>query len=204
MCRYPSLLRRSACLIALIAFAQFCGRAAGQALPSSAAVNTSSQPIPLHHRYGYFLKYQISLDKKADLLDEQGDHEKAAMIRGHVQQDLHFTDDQIAIVRKAGLRLTQDLESIRVQEMPIISADRQWGKLHGRKAGPPPGAYAIHGLQKEHEAMLLSMVDKLNQQLGPEGAARLQTYVSVHVTGQRTAIPSRKPKLGTPFHVEAR
>jgi len=59
---------------------------AGQSAPSSANQTSSPHPIPLHHRYAYFLRYQISLDKKADTLDQANHPDEATAIRSHIQK----------------------------------------------------------------------------------------------------------------------
>jgi len=164
----------------------------------------SKRSIPAHHRYMYFLRYQIFLDKKADLLDQQGQSEKATTLRNHLQKDLKFTDTQIGVLRQAGLQMQSDLAAIQAQAMPIIREDRKWLKANGRKAGSPPGASAVHQLQLDREALLLRMVDHINAQLDAQASARLGAYITTHVVGQSTRLPSHKAKIGTkPNHLEA-
>jgi hypothetical protein len=178
---------------------------ASQAQTLSSPIGVASRhPIPLHHKYRYFLIYQRKLDQKADALEQQGHYDEAATVRLHLQKDMRFTDEQIAIVREAGIQLRSDLEAIKAQAQPVLTEDRKYMKLHGRSAGPPPGAEQIHALQAQQETVMKDAVAHLNQQLGPERAARLQTYVDTHVIGHTTQIPSHKPKIGTPFHLEAR
>jgi hypothetical protein len=164
----------------------------------------SKRPIPAHHQYMYFLRYQIFLDKKADLLDQQGQSEKAIVLRTHLQKDLKFTDAQIGVLRQAGLQMQSDLAAIQAQAMPIIREDRKWMKANGRKAGSPPGASAVHQLQLDREALLLKMVNQINAQLDLQASARLSGYITTHVIGHSTRVPSHKPKIGTkPNHLEA-
>ncbi|MGH9563016.1 MAG: hypothetical protein ACRD3S_16310 [Terracidiphilus sp.] len=174
----------------------------GQTAPALAAGAGGTHPIPLHHKYRYFLTYQMKLDQKADALEQQGYPDKAAAIRNHLQKDLSFTDGQIAILRAAGLQLKSDLDSIQAQANPIISQDRQWRKQYGRSAGPPPGAEQIHELQAQEETVMKDAVTHLNQQLGAAPAARLQSYVATHVVGHAAQFPAHRPKIGTPFHME--
>jgi len=163
----------------------------------------SNHPIPLPHKYRYFLIYQMKLDRKADALEQQGHPEEAAAARNHLQKDLGFADEQIAIVRETGLQLKSDLDAIMSQAKPIITTDRQWLKLHGRSAGPPPGADQIHALQAQQETAMKDAVIHLNQQLGPVPAARLQAYIDTHVVGHATHFASHTPRKATPFHLEA-
>jgi len=155
------------------------------------------RPIPAHHQYMYFLRYQIFLDKKADLLDQQGQSEKATVLRTHLQKDLKFTDAQIGVLRQAGVQMQGDLAAIQAQAKPIILQDRKWMKANGRKAGPPPGASAVHQLQLDREALLKKMVEQINAQLDPQARARLSGYVTTHVLGHSTHLPAHKPKIGT-------
>ena len=171
--------------------------------PQAGAAPLSQHAIPAHHRYMYFLRYQRFLDKKADLLDQQGQSEKATALRNHLQQDLKFTDEQIGVLRKTGLQMQSDLAAIHAQAMPVIGADRKWLKANGR-ASSPPGASAVHQLQQQREALLTKMVDGINAQLGPQSGARLAAYVDSHVVGHSTRVPSHKAKIGTkPNHLEA-
>src|SRR6516225_8286697 len=98
----------------------------------------SRSTIPTHHRYMHFLRYQMYLDNRADLLDHQGQNAQATVLRTHLQHDLQFTDAQMAVLRTAGLQMKSDLAGIQAQAMPIVSQDRQWLKANGRKTGPPP------------------------------------------------------------------
>jgi uncharacterized protein YdcH (DUF465 family) len=175
----------------------------GQTILDPAAGAASNHPIPLHHKYRYFLLYQMKLDQKADTLDRQGRTEDAASVRNHLQKDLHFTDEQIAVLRQAGLQLKDNLDGIRLKAAPILAEDRKWLRTNGRSAGPPPGADQIHSLQKQQETIMKDAVDHLNKQLGPEPAARLQSYVDTHIAGHTTHFSQRKPTIGTPFHREA-
>jgi hypothetical protein len=177
---------------------------AGQSAPAAAPSAVSAHPIPLHHLYRYFLRYQAGLDQRADALEKQGRFDDAARMRSHLQKDLSFTDEQIAIVRQAGLQLKAKLDSIQSEARPIIGADRQWLKLNGRSAGPPPGASQVHELQKQQETAMLNSVAQLNLELGPEAGARLEAYVDAHVTGHTSQNPPPRPKTGAPFQPEAR
>lgn len=172
--------------------------------PQTGAAPLAKRPIPAHHRYMHFLRYQMFLDKKADLLDQQGENDKAVVLRNHLQKDLKFTDAQIGVLRQAGLQMKSDLAAIQAQAMPIVLQDRQWLKANGRNAGSPPGASAVHQLQQQREALLLTMVDQINAQLDPQARAKLGAYVTTHVLGQSTRLPSHKAKIGTkPNHLEA-
>ena len=160
------------------------------------------KPIPLQRLYAYFLEYQILLDKKADALDVQGYPEKAKDIRSHIQTDLGFTNEQIAVVRKAGRKMDDAVQSIQTNARAIIAEDREWEKRHTRKDGLPPGHYAIHLLQQEREEVFQKAVGELNQQLDSKAASTLGAYVDTHVIGSRTPLKSPKRPSSAPFHAE--
>jgi hypothetical protein len=195
-------------LIIGFVLATSCIGFAGAAEAGSAAEITAQHAVPLHHLYWHFLRFQRHLDKRADALEQEGRTQDAATVRNHLQKDLKFTDAQMALVRQAGLRLEKNLEVIRAQIRPIIYEDLQWRKLHGRSAGPPPGAGQVHASQKQHEAAILNAVAQLNQQLGPEAAARLRAYVDSHVTGHKIHPRAHNPKIdsnaASHSHMEAR
>jgi hypothetical protein len=165
-----------------------CAQVPGQNSTPSAADNAAQQSVPIHHLYRFFLRYQQHLDQRANELQLEGHVEEAANMRNHLQEVLHFTDEQIAVVRKAGLQQQEGLKAIKIKVMPTITDDAQWIREHGRKAGPPPGAAQVHEVQQEQEEMLLKTVDQLNQLLGPEVADRLQAYVKAHVSGTVTHV----------------
>jgi hypothetical protein len=163
--------------------------ALAQAPEASAASHSAAaapQRAPLHHLYWHLLLYQNYLDRRAALREQQGRSKDAEILRTHFQKALHFTDSQFAIVREAGLQLEKDLNAVQAKVLPIVYEDRQWIKLHGRLAGPPPGHAQVHELRQEHEAVILNAVAKLNKDLSPTAATQLQTYVETewasHVT----------------------
>jgi hypothetical protein len=168
------------------------------------------QRAPLHHLYWHLLFYQNHLDRKAAVLDQQGRPKDAKSLRNHLQNDLHFTNEQFAVFRQAGLQLEEDLAAIQSKVRPIVHDDRQWIKLHGRSAGPPPGHAQVHQLQQERETVIRNAVAHLNQDLDSAAAAHLQTYVETewasHVTVHKVHPPSHHAKElpSTKYHLEPR
>jgi len=184
--------------------------ALGEASDARSSAQFAPKRASLQHLYWHFLLYQNYLDRKASALEQQGSAKDAAALRNHFQKDLHFTNSQFAIVRQAGLRLESDLAAVNAKVKPIVYQDRQWIKLHGRSAGPPPGHPQVQQLQKEHEAVIQNAVDQLNQELGSKCAAALQTYIenewASHVTAHKVHPHAHDPKNlpVAPQHLEAR
>ena len=186
---------------------------AAESTPHSASQLTP-QRAPLHHLYWHLLLYQNHLDRKAAVLDQQGRPKDANFLRSHLQNDLHFTNAQFAVFRQAGLQLEEDLAAIQARVRPIVYDDRQWIKLHGRSAGPPPGHAQVHQLQQERETVIRNAVARLNQDLDPAAASHLQTYVETewasHVTIHKVHPHSHDPSRGertlpaAPFHLTPR
>jgi len=173
--------------------------------------NARPHPAPLHHLYWHFLRYQRHLDQRAATFEQQGQAKEAAEMRHHLQKELHFSNAQAAILRQAALQMERDADAIWAKAMPIMMQDREWLKLNGRSAGPPPGHAQAHALQEERETVIKNAVVRLNRRLGPVAAAQLQARiekewaprVTVHEsTGERTHDPRIDSKMSAPYHLE--
>jgi hypothetical protein len=171
----------------------------------------TSNPAPLHHVYWHFLRYQRHLDQRAAALEQQGQPTEAQEVRTHLQRELHFSNAQAAILREAGLQMEKDANAVWAKAMPIMIQDREWLKLNGRSAGPPPGHAQVHALQEERETVLKNAVGELNRRLGPKAAARLQARIEKEwaprvtvqdITSQRTHDPRIDSKMSAPYHLE--
>jgi hypothetical protein len=102
-------------------------------------------------------------------------------VHHHLQNDLRFTNAQIATLRKVGSQMEKALAAIEADASPLISQDRQWIKLNGRAAGPPPGHARVHELQEQRETTMKNAVADVNTQLGTAASAHLQAYIQTHV-----------------------
>lgn len=156
--------------------------------PHSAAMGQDANPVPVAHLYLQFFSADAYLEKEADRLQQKGQYEQARLIRkhllSHLQRDLRFTNAQAAIVHSCGARILQDRKDIWDRAMPIMENDRQWLKVNGRLAGPPPGHSQVHEFQTELETLLTNDVTQLNQELGSDAAARLLIYIGTHVSAR--------------------
>src|ERR1700682_3298644 len=77
----------------------------GAAEPPSVDKITSRRPVPLHHLYFHFLRFQSHLDKRAVTLEQEGRTKDAQELRNHLQKELGFTNVQIATLRRIGLQM---------------------------------------------------------------------------------------------------
>jgi hypothetical protein len=166
------------------------------------------QRASLDHLYWHFLLYQNYLDRQADMREQAG--RDGSFLRNHFQREIQFSDKQFEIVRQSGIRLEADLKTVDAQIKPIVDQDRLWIKQNGRASGPPPGHSQVQQLQKERETVIQAAVSRLNQELGPELGAALQTYIDIkwapHVTVHTFHPHPHDPKDNRPVpsHMQAR
>jgi len=207
-----SMLNRSVALALLLLCAVTVSIALGQANDANSTAQPPSRPAPLHRVYWHFLRYQRHLDQRAATLKQQGQPEAAQEMRTHLQRELHFSNAQIAILRQAGLQMERDADAVWAKAMPIMLQDREWLKLNGRSAGPPPGHAQVHALQEEREGVIRDAVAQLNRRLGPKAAARLQARIEKEwaprvteheIAGARAHDPRIDSKLSAPYRLEA-
>lgn len=146
-----------------------------QTQPQSASA-TNRRPVPLPMLYRHFLAYQSHLDEVGAQLDREG--KDGSEFRDHYQQKLGFTNDDFAPVRSGALRLNATLKDEDAKIKAVIDAARA---QHPRKvASPfdlPPVPEELKQLQKERDKIIQQEVDRLNAELGPERAAKLQTLI---------------------------
>jgi hypothetical protein len=200
--------RLSGILVFILLLGVVSGSAFGEVNVSHSSAQFTPKRAPESHLYWHFLLYQNHLDRVAAIRDKQG--KSGEPLRNHFQQRLHFTDAQFAIVRSEGLRLETELNTVNAKVKPIVAQDREWIKLHGRSAGPPPGHPQVQQLQKEHEAVIGNSVERLNRALGAETATKFQSFidiewapqVTVHTFHPRAHDPKHNPVV--PLHMEAR
>jgi hypothetical protein len=184
---------------------------AGVAYDANSTAQIPSNPVPLHHVYWHFLRYQRHLDQRAATLEQQGRPKEAQELRRHLQKELHLSNAQAAILRQAGEQMEKDSNAIWAKAMPIMIQDREWVRLNGRSSGPPPGHAQVHALQEEREGVIRDAVAELNRKLGPKAAARLQARIEKewaprvtvqNIASQRTHDPRIDSKLSAPYHLE--
>jgi len=126
--------------------------------------------------YRHFLAYQSHLDEVGAKLDREG--KDGSQFRDHYQQKLGFTNEDFAPLRSAALRLNATLKDEDAKIKGVIDAARA---QHPRNlASPfdlPPVPEELKQLQKERDRIIQQEMDRLNSELGPEHAAKLQTLI---------------------------
>jgi hypothetical protein len=160
-------------------------------------------PPPLTVQYFYLLRLQLHLDQAADKHQQRGLQREAKELRSHLQGQLHFSPAQAGIVRQVATEYDEEYRAINAEVAPIAKADRDWVKANGKAAGPPPNRAQVHELGLRRKAALQDAIDKLNSQLGPEGAAQVETYLAKIFAPHDGDIPTQHkfsppPKLHAP------
>jgi hypothetical protein len=135
-------------------------------------------PPSLPAQYFYLLRLQLHLDQEADRRQQRGLQKEAEELRSHVQGQLHFRDDQAAILRQVATEYDDMYRAINIEVAPIAKADRDWVKAHGKAAGPPPNRAQVRDFGLRRKAALEDAIRELNSRLGPDGAAQVQSYLA--------------------------
>lgn len=187
---YPALRAFVSAALAVCLTAAFGQSSPMPAVPSSSEIKRTR--IPLDHLYRLFLESQIAIDKSAAELQQQGHVREAASRFEYRQRALHFSDAQMAAVRKAAQKIQKDKADLWTKAMPLMLQDREWRKLNGPAAGHPPGHAQVDVWQKENEAKLHQTIAQLNRRLGPIGAAQLRSHL---MTAESEATPGAGPLI---------
>jgi hypothetical protein len=140
--------------------------------------NRKHAPPSLPAQYFYLLRLQIHLDQEADKRQQRGLQAEAKELRSHIQGQLHFSAAQAGILRQVATEYDEDYRAINTEVAPIAKADRDWVKVNGKAAGPPPNRAQVHQLGLRRKAALEDAINKLNSQLGSKGAAQVETYLA--------------------------
>lgn len=183
------------CLVAgALGFAQ-----ATKASTTSQTSVSSGQP-PLRTLYRHFLGFQNYMDRVAATHEKQG--KDGSGFRSYNQKQLGFTDAQFAAVRQAALRLESELEAHNAKAKPIIDAVRaQRLSAPISAAGPPAVPLQVISLQKERNSLIDGVMARLKADLGPEGAAKLDTYLQrVFATNVKVQKLPPHPAHGVFYH----
>ena len=184
-----TLVSPAAGLLCLMAGAS--GFAQTAAAPTAGQTVSSPAKPPLRTLYRHFLGFQNYLDRVADTHEKQG--KDGSAFRSYNQKQLGFTDAQFTAVRQAAARLEPELREQDAKAKPIIDAIRAQ-RLSAPKsaAGPPPLPPAIATLQNERDGVIDGEVARLKAELGPEAAAKLDTYLQ-HVFAANVKVQKVPP-----------
>ena len=149
-----------------------------QVLRSHDPGNGHSASPPLRVQYFYLLHLQLHLDQEADKRQQQGLQRQADELRSHIQGQLHFNATQASILRQVAMEYDEDEQAINTEIAPIAKSDRDWVRINGKAAGPPPNRDRVHELGLRRQTALDDAINKLNSRLGPGGAVQIQTYLA--------------------------
>ncbi len=171
----------------LVAVALLCGQSNGQTTSAPVIQGTPTR-ASLPHLYWHLLMYQNHLDRKAAENEKQG--KEAAWLRNHLQQRLGFTDAEFAPIRESATRLETTIAGIDAKAQTIVKAGRaQYGKGLLPSGVQPPGWDELKELNQERETAITDEIAKLNDALGEDNAAKLQTYIEKEFSSDVSASP---------------
>jgi hypothetical protein len=136
----------------------------------------NTQRVSLNVLYRHFLAYQNHLDRVGAALDEKG--ENGSGFRDHFQKTLGFTNAEYAPVRAAAQRLEQELADEDAKIKAVIQAFRaSYPKVLTSRSERPPLPPELAQLQKDRNAIIEGEMKRLNSDLGPDRAAKLQDVI---------------------------
>jgi hypothetical protein len=142
-----------------------------KSLPS----NPKKTQAPLSHVYVQFLLFQNHLDKAAIAHEKEG--KDGSWLRDHFQEKLGFTNSEYAVVRATALRLESELKEIGNEAQVIVQANRE-ARL---SASNQPTVYTpdprLQELTVQREELIQREVAKLNEELQPVAAAKLENFL---------------------------
>lgn len=176
--------RLRGCLVLLLASSLALAQTV---VESHSSHSIPSGPLQLRTLYRHFLALQTQLDRASNAPDKQGKDSEG--LRDHYQRELGFTSAQFAAVRHAGVRLEAELKAQDAKAKKLIDAFRAALPPSVTSAADlPPVPPELVELQKERESMIDREIERLNAALGPEAAAKLESYLrgnfSSHVSLQ--------------------
>jgi hypothetical protein len=128
-----------------------------------------SKPAPPEHLWYVFLKHisihdQLATKREAEGRDDAG-------LRGSVQHSLGFTDGEFPPLHETAQRLEAELHEIDAKAKAFIDAD------HAVHPMSPERKAQRRQFSQQRAAVIESEVSDLQSALGPEDAARLDTYI---------------------------
>lgn len=180
--------------LCLLAGAPAFGQTAGT--PNSSPTATPGA-VPLRSLYKHFLAVQNQLDVVAAAHDQQG--KDGSGLRSHYQRLLGFTETQFALIRQSAVDLKAALQEQDIKAMTIIDGLRPPRSVTRPTAsGPPQIPPEVVELQNERDALIDQQIAALRNKLGPEAAAKLDTYLQT-VFGSNVKVlplPSSVPPHG--------
>ena len=116
--------------------------------------------MSLPHLYWHFLTVQNHLDQEAAKRQQEG--KNGAWLREYFQQQLRFSDGQIALVRSTAQRLQTELEALDAQAKAIIdrehAARAQQASVSGSWGLVPD---ELKALDQKHEDLIQTEVSNL-------------------------------------------
>lgn len=166
----------------------------------SAKTQQSLEPGELLRGKGMILQICVALSSEADRMEQKG--RQAGSLRDSLAIKAGLDEAEIHVLRRTVDQLARELKPLDLRARAIIKAarDQYPGGRLPRGVSPPPLPPELTELQRQRDGLIGLAAAELDQQLGPQGVAKLDSYLSDAVrTGKLQALPLRTPNdIGRP------
>ena len=131
-----------------------------------------STPEPLPSQYESFFAWTLHLDDQADLHDKAG--KDGSWLRHHLEESIGLTPAEVDLVREAAQRNQQETKTYNEKIYAAIKAN--WAKYPSDSGKELPLPPECADLAKQRDEATLRVVSDLEEKLGPEATAKLETW----------------------------
>lgn len=169
MCTFIAL---SLVLFGPVVYGQEQGK--GQAFERS-LTSSSVKQLSLPQVYVLFFRYQNHLDKVAQQRQSQG--QDGSWLSDHFQRELGFTVSDFSVVRASGIRLESELDQINARAKALIQAEQAASAANANANDTRAPSPELVDLAKQRDESIQTEISKMNAELGPTAAAKLQNYL---------------------------
>lgn len=166
----------------------------------SAKTQQSLEPGELLRGKGMILQICVALRSEADRMEQKG--RQAGSLRDSLAIKAGLDEADRHALRRIVDQLAHELNPLDLRARAIIKTarDQYPGGRLPRGVSPPSLPPELTELQRQRDGLIGLAAAELDQQLGPQGVAKLDSYLSDAVrTGKLQALPLRTPNdIGRP------
>lgn len=176
------------CLVPLLSVGFICMVQNSQPANCQTTTTSNLSTIPakiisLPDLYWHFLAYQSYLDARADELDAK--HQNGSFIRNDIQNRLHFTDSEFAVIRTSSQRFSAHLKELNKKAKLI------------RETRPADGTSQIKALIAQRQAYIDNEIYNINHDLSPEKKAGLDSFLKEFYAPKKISVRIPPTTLST-------
>jgi hypothetical protein len=139
-----------------------------------------SVPEPLPSQWESFFAWTLHLDEQADLHDKAG--KDGSWLRNHLEETIGLTPAEVDLVRDAAQRNQAETKAYNENIFAVIKAN--WAK-HPNVLGLPLPPECTE-LAKQRDEATMRVASDLEEHLGPEATAKLETWRAKYWAAPRT------------------